>query len=213
MAREHLVGNLRDQIRENRENRIAAISSQMGTIGADEKPQQPMPSQDEPNPMGERIRQWGESHKAEARELDFDFLCKIINRVNGSSAVKVACNPIARDGSWIPDTPCRNVSKVGVDEEGRLVLYASRDKKEMPVEKLFDKIQGVKERISGGSSFVMVKFSSEGDAIRLTDAYSHSLVNDHWAGLPFDVVFAYYNEDTRPEGIGTLSDEDEEGAE
>ena len=212
MLKDHLVGDLRSQIRENRESRRASFDHQAGTADTEEKPQPQRPSQNEPNPMGERIQQWEEAHKAEPRDLDFDFFCKIIDRVNESSAVKLACNPITKKGDWIPGTPCHNVAKADVDDEGRLVLYARNDGKEMSAEKLYEQVHHLEKKISAGTSPIMMKRSADSEEIQLTDAYSHSLVNEHWAGLPFDVVFAYYDEDTRPEDITDLSDEGTEEA-
>lgn len=150
--------------------------------------------------MMEKIQEWKDAHKEEPRELDFDFFCSIVDHANEASPVKVACNPTAADGNWIPGTPCYNVSKVSVDDQGRLALYLRRDKEEMPAERLYTQIMRLKKKVVGGTSHVMVQIS-EMKSVRLTDAYSHSLVNEHWAGLPFDLVFAYYDEDKRPEHV------------
>ena len=155
---------------------------------------------DEQNVMREMIQEWKDAHKEEPRDLDFDFFCSIIDCANESSPVKVACNPRAVDGDWIPGTPCHNVSKVGVDDQGRLTLHLRRDKEEMSAEKLYGQIMRLKKKVAGGASYVMVQIN-ESKSVRLTDAYSHSLVNEHWAGLPFDLVFAYYDEDKRPEHV------------
>lgn len=37
------------------------------------------------NVMMERIQEWKDAHKEEPRELDFDFFCSIVDRVNESS--------------------------------------------------------------------------------------------------------------------------------
>ena len=132
------------------------------------------------NVMMERIQEWKDAHKEEPRELDFGFFCTIVDRVNESSPVKVACNPTAADENWIPGTPCHNVSKASVDDQGRLTLHLRRDKEEMPAEKLYGQIMRLKKKVAGGTSHVMVQIG-EGRSVRLTDAYSHSLVNDHRA--------------------------------
>ena len=152
------------------------------------------------NVMMERIQEWKDAHKEEPRELDFDFFCSIIDRANESSPVKVACNPTAADGDWIPGTLCRNVSGASVDDQGRLTLHLRRDKEEMPTGKLYGQVMRLRKKVVGGASHVMVQIG-EFKSVRLTDAYSHSLVNERWAGLPFDIVFAYYDEDTRPEHV------------
>lgn len=91
-----------------------------------------------------------------------------------------------------------------------MTLHLRRDKEEMPAEKLYGQIMRLKKKIAGDASYVMVQLG-ESKSVRLTDAYSHSLVNAHWAGLPFDLVFAYYNEDKRPEHVPPReSDESDE---
>ena len=162
------------------------------------------------NVMMEKIQEWKDAHKAEPRELDFDFFCQIVDRVNESSPVKVACNPTATDGNWIPGALCRNVSKATVDDNGRLTLHLRHDKEEMPADKLYGQIQKLKKKVAGGASHVMVQLTEE-KSVRLTDAYSHSLVNEHWAGLPFDLVFAYFDEDKRPEHAIVEDSGDREG--
>ena len=163
---------------------------------------------EEQNVMLERIQEWKDAHKSEPRELDFDFFFEIVDRVNESSAVKVACNPTSADGDWIPGTTCLNVAKAVVDDQGRLTLLLRHDKDETSAGKLYGQIHRLKKKVAGGASHVMVQVS-ETKSVRLTDAYSHSLMQEHWAGLPFDLVFAYYDEDSRPENVSAKGSDEE----
>lgn len=144
--------------------------------------------------MQAKIKQWREANKEAPRDFDFGMLCTIVDALNDSSAVKVACNPLDEERNWVPDAVCRNVGKVDVDDQGRLVLAVRHDKEELPVEKLALQIRQLKKRRPADQSPVMLKISDT-KTVRITDAYSHALVRDSWAGLPFDLVLAYYEND------------------
>ena len=144
--------------------------------------------------MKETIKQWREAHKEAPRDFDFKMLCTIIGMLNDSSAVKVACSPLDEDRNWIADTVCHNVGKLDVDDEGRLLISIRGSKEECTVEKFDAQLRRLKkQRIADGSS-VMLRLS-ETRIVKVTDAYSHALVRDSWAGLPFDFVLAYQKEE------------------
>ena len=165
---------------------------------------------DDQNVLHEKIKEWKKAHKGAPRDLDFAFFCEILRFVNGSSPVKVACNPTSQAGEWVPGTECRSVAKAEVDDKGRLVLRLKSDKTGLSADKLYEQVQHLKKRVAGGKSPVMVKIS-ETKTIQITDAYSHSLVKQHWAGLPFDLVFAYYDEEKRVEKLSPEAADETEG--
>ena len=144
--------------------------------------------------MQEKIKKWREANKDAPRDFDFKMLCTIIGALNDSSAVKVACNPLDEERNWVPDTTCHNIGKIDIDDEGRLVLSIRRDKEELSVEKLAWQINRLKKQRPADQSSVLLRIS-ETKTVQITDAYSHALVRDSWAGLPFDLVLAYYEKD------------------
>jgi hypothetical protein len=151
----------------------------------------------EPSVLQEMIKQWKAEHKAKPRPLDFEMFQQILKMVNESSAVKVARNPLDEDHDWIPETTCLNVGKISQDDEGHLVLHVRHNKTEYSVDKLLTDLRRVGKKLSLGSS-IMAQVS-EKKVVQITDVYSHALVKDSWAGLPFDLVFAYYEKDEKKE--------------
>ena len=147
----------------------------------------------DPLVLQEMIKQWKKQNKDKLPDLNYEMMNTIMTHINESSPVKVARNPLDKDHDWIPDTVCHNVKNVYIDDEGRLTLRIRKDNTELTVDKLIDQIKKLKTNISR-SSVIMVKVSEE-KVVQLTDVYSHALVKDSWAGLPFDLVFAYYEED------------------
>ena len=80
---------------------------------------------------------------------------------------------------------------------GLFTLRATHGKSNYTVDKLHHELRRVGKKISLSSS-IMVQLS-DSKTVQLTDVYSHALVKDSWAGLPFDLVFAYYEEDEKKE--------------
>lgn len=151
----------------------------------------------EPSVLQEMIKKWKAEHKAKPRPLDYEMFLQISNMVSDSCEIKVARNPLDEDHDWIPNTPCLGVTKIFQDSEGRLTLRATHGKSHYTVDKLHSELRRVGKKISLSSS-IMVQLS-DSKTVQLTDVYSHALVKDSWAGLPFDLVFAYYEEDEKKE--------------
>lgn len=151
----------------------------------------------EPSVLQEMIKKWKAEHKAKPRPLDYEMFLQISNMVSDSSEVKVARNPLDEDHDWIPDTKCLGVTKVFQDDEGRLTLRASYGKTNYTVDKMHSELRRVGKKISLSSSIMAQLGDSK--TVQLTDVYSHALVKDSWAGLPFDLVFAYYEEEEKKE--------------
>lgn len=187
---------IRQRIQERKDARSKEAPVGLGESRSTDVAHLTEPPSNEQDVMLQRIQEWKDAHKDVPRELDFGFFCEIIEKVNNSSAVKVARNPTTVDGDWIHGAECINVARAIVDERGRLALQLRRDREEMSAERLIEQVDRLKEQVDGKSSAVMVQISEDRE-IQITDAYSHSLVSDHWAGLPFDLVFAYFD-DARP---------------
>ena len=154
-----------------------------------------------PDVMRQMVQKWKSEHREKQADLDLEMFMKIIKVANGSSAIKVACNPLDEDHDWIPDTPCYNIGNVYVDEQQRLVLCMRRDKTEYSVEKMLDTLKALKKQGPSRFSKIMLQITDD-KIVELTDIYSHALVRDNWAGLPFDIVLAYYDEDAKKEKKG-----------
>lgn len=146
--------------------------------------------------MREMINEWKAAHKEKPRDLDFEMLCEILKHVNGNSLVKIACNPLDEDRDWIYGTECFSVGKVEVDDQGRLLIHMRRDKSEYTVDKMRDALHRLRKNSPSRSSGIMAKVS-EKKVVQLTDVYSHALMKDHWAGLPSDLVLAYYEKEEK----------------
>lgn len=134
------------------------------------------------------------------QDLDVDYLLKTLEAVNASSAVKIACNPVDKNHDWINGTKLFNIGKIEVDAEFHLTLHVRRDNDECTAETMLEQIDKLKKTLHGTSGPVMLALAN-GEKVKLTDAYSHSLVKDACAGLPFDVVLGYF-ENKAEEGVG-----------
>ena len=161
----------------------------------------------DPNVLQEMIKEWKRQNKEKPRDLDYEMLDVIMRHVNGSSPVKVARNPLDKERDWIPDTVCQNVKSVSIDDQGRLTVHVRGDKTELSVDAMLGQIKRLKTKISRSSS-IMLKISDK-KTVQLTDIYSHALVKDSWAGLPFDLVLAYYEEDPTDEKDSTADSADD----
>ena len=136
----------------------------------------------------DKIRAYRESIKQEKPDLDFALLLRILDIVNESSEVKVAIDPIAESGEWSSDAPTYTVKDVTRLDDGRISLVAGGDKHGIEAGTLYNKIKKALKRASGEK--VPVLFQRGETVIQLTDAYSHALVREQWAGMPFDLVLA-----------------------
>ena len=147
---------------------------------------------------GDALRQTIVSYKEAVRpateDLNLEYLLKTLNSVNEASPVKVARNPLDSDRNWNPDAKLYNVRHIAVDDEGHLSVSIRKDSQEYSVERFIDDYEKLKRKITDKKGPVMLAVS-EGEGIKLTDAYSHGLAKDHLAGLPFDLVLGYFEED------------------
>lgn len=142
--------------------------------------------------LQDKIKQYREMLKKEKPELDIELLFRILRIMNDASEVHVAIDPIAEDGQWTSSAPTYAVSGVTELNDGRVALRVNNEKQGMSVENLEKKLRKALGRDRGtGKPVLFVR----GDAVtQLTDAYSHALVREKWAGLPFDLVLAIKTE-------------------
>ena len=136
----------------------------------------------------EKIREYRNMLKLDKPDLDLALLLKILDITNESSEVRVAIEPVADSGEWLSDTPSYAVKGVKELDDGRIVLYVSDEKHGMHAGDLFLQLKKILKHASGSNMPVL--FLHGGEVTQLTEAYSHSLVEEQWAGLPFDVILA-----------------------
>lgn len=148
----------------------------------------------ETHPMFEAIKSYREAMRPPKQDLNIEFFIKTLRVMNDSSALKVARNPVDANGRWRRETVLRNVRSIELDDKGRLSLQLRGDNTEYPVEKAIDEIIKYRKRL-GNDDPIMLTFSEE-KQVRITDAYSHAFARDFFAGLPFDLVLAYFDEET-----------------
>ena len=138
--------------------------------------------------MQQKIKEYREMLKKKKPDLDIELLFRILRIMNGSSKVFVSHDPIAEDGLWDSTAPIYAVSGVIQLDDGRWALRTSGDKNGMTVDKLESKLKKAFKHDPGtGKPVLYVR----GETVtQLTDAYSHALVREKWAGLPFDLILA-----------------------
>lgn len=151
----------------------------------------------EDDALREAIKSYKDAMRRFDQDLDVEFLLKTLKSVNDNSAVKIARNPVDKNHEWVPGTVLRNVGKVDVDDENHLTLRVRHDNTETTAEKMIDQILKVKKKLHGMQGPVMLEIS-DSKKVQITDVYSHAFVKSVYAGLPFDVVLAYFEKDDEP---------------
>ena len=142
--------------------------------------------------LQDKIKQYREMLKKEKPELDLELLFRILRIMNDASEVHMAIDPIAEDGQWSSSAPTFAVSGVKTLDDGRVALSVKPDKHGMSVEEVEKRLHKALKRDRGTGKPVLAVY---GDTVtQLTDAYSHALVREQWAGLPFDLVLAVKTE-------------------
>lgn len=137
---------------------------------------------------GEKIQAYRDSMKGPKPDLDIALLFRILDIVNESSEVKVAVNPVDAEGGWTSNAPTWAVKGVCRLDDGRVVLQVTGEHHGIEAGILYTKLRAEFKRETGEK--VPVLFLHKDEVTQLTDVYSHALVREHWAGMPFDVVLA-----------------------
>lgn len=138
--------------------------------------------------LQEKIREYREMLKKQKPDMDMQLLFRIMRLMNESSEVHVGIDPIGEDGTW--DSHSRTYSVQGVVElpDGRVALRVNSEKHGIKIDELERKLHKTFKRSTGAG--VPVLFVQGETVTQLTDAYSHALVREQWAGMPFDLVLA-----------------------
>ena len=136
----------------------------------------------------EKVKAYRESIKEAKPDLDIALLFRILDIVNESSEVKVAINPISGEGDWSSDAPTYGVTGVKRLDDGRVALRVADERHGIEAGVLYNKLKKEMKRSTGEK--VPVLFVKGETVTQLTDAYSHALVREQWAGMPFDLVLA-----------------------
>lgn len=145
------------------------------------------------DPLREAVRSYKDAMRSAKQDLNVSFLLKTLSAVNESSPLKVARNPIDQDRRWRSGVELRNVRGFEIDEEGQLTIRTRSDNGELSAELALDQLYKMRRKLQSDGSVMLV---TAGDKkVKITDAYSHAFVNDAYAGLPFDLVLAYFEED------------------
>ena len=138
--------------------------------------------------LQEKLKEYREMLKKERPDLDIELLFRILQLMNDSSEVRVSIDPISSDGQWSSDAPTYSVSGLTQLDDGRYALRVNQDKHGLTVDELYSKLRDAFKKSSGAG--VPVLFARGDTVTQLTEAYSHALVREQMAGLPFDLVLA-----------------------
>lgn len=138
--------------------------------------------------LQETIQEYRRMLKTTKPDLDIALLFRIFNLMNDSSEVHVAINPVTDEGDWSSSAPTYAVSGVTRLSDGRIALRVNSERHGITVDELSLMLRQELKRDSGATRPVLYVRNDE--VTQLTDAYSHALVRDTWAGLPFDLVLA-----------------------
>ena len=144
----------------------------------------------------EKIREYRRMLKTDKPDLDLALLLKILDIMNESSQVKVALEPVTESGEWVSDTPTFSVNSLKRLDDGRLVLRMNKEKNGMTAGDLHVKLEKELKHSSGEK--VPVLFMKGDEPVQLTEAFSHSMNKEQWAGLPFDLVLGVQKRVSKP---------------
>lgn len=142
--------------------------------------------------LQEKIKQYREMLKKQKPDLDIELLFRIMRIMNESSEVKIALDPISEDGSWESKATTYAVAGVTQLDDGRYALRTNRENHGITIAKLERELGKAFKHDRGSGKPVLFVHGDE--VTQLTDAYSHALTREQWAGMPFDLVLAVKSE-------------------
>lgn len=155
----------------------------------------------ERQPLEEAIYDYRKKHQGPPPDFDAKFVMDILRQVNDASKIRIAIDPINYAG-WDKNAKFFGITGCYISDDGKLIFKVNRDKKTLTADELFDRMtKAMKHR---PSKHIPVGFEYADEIHKLTDMYGHSLVNDMWAGLPFDVIMA----ETTPEAMTPPAEEE-----
>lgn len=141
----------------------------------------------ERQPLEEAIYNYRKKHPGPLPDYDAKYVLDILHHSNDASLIRIAINPIV-DGLWDKDARFFGITGCYVSDDRKLVFKAHLDSKTLTAEELTERIN--KAMKSRPYKHIPVAFEFNGEIHKLTDMFGHSLVNDMWAGLPFDIILA-----------------------
>ena len=138
-------------------------------------------------PLEEAIYDYRKKRQGPPPDYDAKFILDILHHSNDSSFIRIAINPVVR-GRWDKEASFFGITGCYISDDRKLVFKVHRDKKTLTADELIEKIERALKPLS--LKHIPVGFEYKEEIHMLTDLYGHSLVNDMWAGLPFDIVMA-----------------------
>lgn len=150
-----------------------------------------MPAEDfqyyriEDDPLHQKVEEFKASLQKTKPEMDVSLFLRVLDVANGASEVKYAYDPIDDEG-WIAGTDTLAVGGARVTDDGKLCLSLKSEKHGISADKLYTQVRKLAKKECAGTAPLVVM--RKGEEVKVTDIYSHSLVREMWAGLPFDIV-------------------------
>ena len=144
-------------------------------------------AQQQRQPLEEAVYDYRKKHPGALPDYDAKFILDILSHSNDASNIRIAINPVV-DGLWVKDAKFFGIKGCYISEDHKLIFKVHRDKKTLTAEELIERIN--KAMKSRPYKHIPVGFEYNDEIHKLTDMFGHSLVNDMWAGLPFDIILA-----------------------
>ena len=152
--------------------------------------------------LREKVSDYKKAHPEALPELDYALMLKSLKRMNDASPVKIARNAFNEMREWIPGTATWNVGKVYLSDDHCVTFTVSHGDKVLTVERLFDELHDIDKKLPLKSVPVQIELG-EGNIVRATDIYAHSLVTSVWAGMPVDFVLCFTQEQKKTVEVPT----------
>lgn len=142
-------------------------------------------------PLNEAVDHYKEQEKAKEKppEINVGFLKRVIDSVSDDSDIRVCIDPLDEKRRWIHDCTTLSVHDVKMDDQGRLVLYVHNDNQSITSGKLYEKIAHMGKDLKDNAEII---FYRHDQLHKIDDIYSHTIVRNFFAGLPFDVALIAY---------------------
>ncbi|MBQ9041309.1 MAG: hypothetical protein IJ111_00675 [Eggerthellaceae bacterium] len=139
----------------------------------------------EDDPLHQKVEEFKASLQKVTPEMDVSLLLRVLDVVNESSEVKYAFDAIDEQG-WKTGTEEIAVGGARVTDDGKLCLTLKSEKHGIEAGKLYSQARKLNKKGCADSASIVVM--RKGEEMQVTDIFSHSMVRQMWAGLPFDVV-------------------------
>lgn len=138
-------------------------------------------------PLEEAIYDYRKKHPGPLPDFDAKFVLDVLHTANDSSNIRIAINPVV-NGLWVKDAKFFGIKGCYVSDDHKLIFRVHRDKQTLTADELTERIN--KAMKSRPYKHIPIGFEYNDEIHKLTDMFGHSLVNEMWAGLPFDIILA-----------------------